>query len=237
MEASLHSIELVLQLIDILFLGLLELTHNFFLRVDLPIKQLIFRHYFINLVLEFVILRCQNVYLSRQSLGLNIGILGSKHLIPILSLLIHELSTRNIMLFLFLFISLDPHLPGLLLALQNLIQISDLFLHLLFGLLKRPFDCLLLSFHCLCILLHLRHLLLQIIHFLLLLLQLLILLLNQRLLRPDLLLSLSRFYLEFVASLIRQMLALGRLLQILPELLKLFIDFLKFNLLAAVRDL
>ena len=82
------------------------------------------------------------INLSLRRLELDFCIFGGQQLVTMITLGLEELGICDIVLFLLLLIPINPHLSGLLLAIDDFIQITDLFIQLFPCYLKLPFKSL-----------------------------------------------------------------------------------------------
>ena len=79
--ADLNGVQLLLEFLDVLFLGHLHLLEDLLLGVELTIEVLRLGHGFVDLVLEFDILLVEDLDLPVRSVELDLAVLDSEHLI------------------------------------------------------------------------------------------------------------------------------------------------------------
>lgn len=73
----------------------------------------------------------------------DLGILGGKHLVPVLALALEVLRVCGRVLSLLLLIPFNPHISGSLLTIDDVIEVSNFLVQLLFAEFKLPLDSLL----------------------------------------------------------------------------------------------
>jgi hypothetical protein len=122
------------------------LPHDFLLCVQFTVKVLSLRQRFIDLVLELQSLLLQQLNLSLSCIVLNLSVFNGQSGVLKVRLRLQEFTVSLRVLFLLLFVTVDPHVTSLLLCVDLLAKLSDFLSHLFLAKLKLPLDTLLFDF-------------------------------------------------------------------------------------------
>lgn len=107
-EPLLDSIQVLLQLVDVLLSTLVLLFHDLFLGVELPLNVFVLRLSLIDGRLELFVLGPQDINLPRHSFKFYFSILGGELLVLLLALYLQKLSSGIGMVLLLLLVLFDP---------------------------------------------------------------------------------------------------------------------------------
>ena len=131
--SDLDCVKFLFKFVDVLLLGHFHLLQDFLLSMQFTIEVFSLGYWFVYLVLEFDVLFMQYLDLSIGCIELDLSILYSKHLIFEVASSSEKLSICGCMFFLLFFVPLNPHVTSLFLACNNLLQVVNPLIELLFG--------------------------------------------------------------------------------------------------------
>ena len=147
--SSLNWVKFFLQFTDILLSGNFHLLHNFFLSIQLSIQVFSFTKSLVYLVLELYWLLLKKLYLSLWRVLFNFAIFDSQRGIFQLRLCLKKICVGCSVCFVFLLITLNPHVSCFFFLKNLVLELRNFFTKLLFTEFKLPFKSLPLDFNCL----------------------------------------------------------------------------------------
>lgn len=133
----LDRLEVLLELFDVLLFSHLHLSQDLLLRRQLTVEVLGPGDCIVDLVLEFEVLLLENLDLTVGRVELDLIVFECKHLVFKFGASLEQPRTCVRVVFLLLFVALDPELSRLLLIRDDLVQALDLVVQLALGELER----------------------------------------------------------------------------------------------------
>ena len=147
--SSLNWVKFFLQFTDILLSGNFHLPHNLFLSIQLSIQVFSFTKSLVYLVLELYWLLLKKLYLSLWRVLFNFAIFDSQRGIFQLRLCLKKICVGCSVCFVFLLITLNPHVSCFFFLSNLVLELSNFFTKLLLAEIKLPLKSLPLDFNCL----------------------------------------------------------------------------------------
>lgn len=158
---DLNSVELFFEFIYVLFLGHFHLLKDFLLSMQLAIEVFSLGDRLVDLMLELDVLLMQYLDLAIGSVELDLCIFHCEDLVLELAPRLQEVRVRGCVLFLLFFVPLYPHISGLLLSSDDILQVLDPLVELLLCQIELPLNALLLDFDRLAIAFEVNHFLVK----------------------------------------------------------------------------